>query len=105
MPVNRPKQGFGGSRCFSHSLLGWVFYPTGVHRSYDLAELRASVNKFRELYDHHWILERLQYRTPAQARRDFSLAPKAAAGFDKLTCPKCIAHLGRNCTAEKNIIR
>ncbi len=45
----------------------------------DLEELRVALNEFRERYNHHWILERLQYRTPAKARRDFSLASKLAA--------------------------
>jgi hypothetical protein len=30
-------------------------------------------------YNQHWILERLNYRTPAQARRDFQLALEVAA--------------------------
>lgn len=39
----------------------------------DLAELREAIEEFRQRYNHHWILERLRYRTPAQARRDFSV--------------------------------
>ena len=37
----------------------------------DLAELRQALTEFRHRYNNGWILERLQYRTPAQARRDF----------------------------------
>lgn len=39
----------------------------------DLAELREALAEFRHRYNHHWIVERLRYRTPAQARRDFSV--------------------------------
>jgi transposase InsO family protein len=45
----------------------------------DLEELRAALIEFRARYNHHWILERLAYRTPAQARRDFQLELEAAA--------------------------
>jgi len=50
-----------------------------VRRFRDLEELRAALIEFRDRYNHHWILERLHYRTPAQARRDFQLALEAAA--------------------------
>jgi putative transposase len=39
----------------------------------DLEELRAALIEFRERYNHHWILGRLNYRTPTQARRDFTV--------------------------------
>lgn len=45
----------------------------------NLEELRIALAEFRHRYNHHWILERLQYRTPTQARRDFSLALGQAA--------------------------
>jgi transposase InsO family protein len=45
----------------------------------DLQELRAALNEFRERYNHHWILHRLNYRTPVQARQDFYLESKVAA--------------------------
>jgi transposase InsO family protein len=45
----------------------------------NLDELREALAEFRCRYNQHWILERLQYRTPAQARRDFSLALGQAA--------------------------
>jgi transposase InsO family protein len=45
----------------------------------NLDELRAALAEFRDRYNEHWILERLQYRTPAQVRRDFSLALGQAA--------------------------
>jgi putative transposase len=50
-----------------------------VRRFRDLEELRAALIEFRERYNHHWIVERLNYRTPAQARRDFQLELGAAA--------------------------
>ncbi len=45
----------------------------------DLDELRAALTEFRDRYNHQWILGRLAYRTPAQARRDFNLALPTAA--------------------------
>ena len=50
-----------------------------VRRFRDLDELRAALTDFRDRYNHHWILERLNYRTPVQARRDFQLELEAAA--------------------------
>jgi putative transposase len=50
-----------------------------VRRFRDLEELQAALLEFRDRYNHHWILERLKYRTPAQARRDFSVEFEAAA--------------------------
>jgi transposase InsO family protein len=45
----------------------------------DLGELQAALTEFRDRYNHSWIVGRLGYRTPAQARRDFDLAlPNAA---------------------------
>jgi transposase InsO family protein len=45
----------------------------------DLDELHAALIKFRESYNRDWIVGRLGYRTPAQARRDFALALPTAA--------------------------
>jgi putative transposase len=45
----------------------------------DLEELRAALIEFRERYNHHWILGRLNYRAPTQARRDFTVELTAAA--------------------------
>jgi putative transposase len=50
-----------------------------VRRFRDLQELRAALIEFRERYNHHWIIERLGYRTPAQARCDFLVQLEAAA--------------------------
>jgi putative transposase len=50
-----------------------------VRRFRDLEELRAALVEFRDRYNHHWILQRLNYRTPAQARRDFQVELEAAA--------------------------
>lgn len=50
-----------------------------VRRFRNLDELRDALREFRHRYNEHWILERLKYRTPAQARRDFSLAIGQAA--------------------------
>jgi transposase InsO family protein len=50
-----------------------------VRRFRNLEELRAALAEFRDRYNHHWILQRLKYRTPAEARRDFQLELGAAA--------------------------
>ena len=50
-----------------------------IRRFRDLEELRASLIEFRDRYNHQWILERLNYRTPAQARRDFHVELEVAA--------------------------
>src|SRR5690242_10364087 len=50
-----------------------------VRRFHDLEELRAALTEFRDRYNHNWILERLNYRTPVQARRDFAVEFEVAA--------------------------
>lgn len=45
----------------------------------NLAELRAGLSLFRSRYNQHWILHRLGYRTPVQARQDFSVELNTAA--------------------------
>ena len=52
----------------------------------DLAELRHALTEFRHRYNNGWILERLQYRTPAQTRRDFSVdLCRAACSMTSIT--------------------
>lgn len=50
-----------------------------IRRFRDVDELRAALVEFRNRYNENWILERLKYRTPAQARRDFQLDLQIAA--------------------------
>jgi putative transposase len=50
-----------------------------VQRFRDLEELRTALRAFRERYNNQWIIERLGYRTPAQARRDSFIDLKNAA--------------------------
>lgn len=50
-----------------------------IRRFSDLAQLRAALSEFRDRYNQHWIIERLNYRTPAQARRDLSIELQVAA--------------------------
>jgi transposase InsO family protein len=50
-----------------------------IRRFRDLEELRAALIEFRDRYNNNWILERLSYRTPAQARGDFQLKLEVAA--------------------------
>jgi transposase InsO family protein len=44
-----------------------------------LQELRQALSNVRQRYNQPWIVERLGYRSPAQARADFSLALAQAA--------------------------
>lgn len=50
-----------------------------LRRFRDLEELRAVLVEFRHRYNHHWIVERLNYRTPVQARREFQVELEVAA--------------------------
>jgi transposase InsO family protein len=45
----------------------------------NLEESRDALTAFRKRYNEHWILHRLRYRTPAQPRRESSLAIGQAA--------------------------
>jgi putative transposase len=45
----------------------------------DLEELRTALIEFRNRYNHQWILKRLNYRTPVQARHHFNLELQLAA--------------------------
>lgn len=42
-------------------------------------ELRLALLEFKRLYNEHWIVERLGYRTPTQARKDACSAQEIAA--------------------------
>jgi transposase InsO family protein len=53
-----------------------------VRRFPDLEELRTAPIEFRDRYNHRWILQRLDYRTPVQARRDFHLEIQRTAGMN-----------------------
>lgn len=50
-----------------------------VRRFRNIEELRQALREFRDRYNQHWIVERLGYQTPAQARRDFPVEFKIAA--------------------------
>jgi putative transposase len=50
-----------------------------VRRFRDLDELRVALCEFRNRYNENWIIERLGYRTPLQARRDFEVDLHIAA--------------------------
>jgi putative transposase len=41
-----------------------------LHRFVDLEHARRVIAEFIDRYNHRWIIERLGYRTPAQARED-----------------------------------
>jgi len=72
----RQPEGNGCIERFFRTLKEQVLW---VRRFRDLEELRAALIEFRDRYNNHWILERLDYRTPAQARRDFQLEQEVAA--------------------------
>ena len=44
-----------------------------VRRFADLEELRTALFDFRDRYNHHWMMERLDYRTPARPAATFNL--------------------------------
>jgi putative transposase len=50
-----------------------------VHRFRNLVELRVALMESRDRYNHQRFLERLNYRTPVQARPDFQLETEVAA--------------------------
>ena len=72
----RQPEGNGCIERFFRTLKEQVLW---VRRFRDLEELRAALAEFRDRYNNHWIVERLGYRTPAQARRDYSIEFQAAA--------------------------
>ena len=72
----RQPEGNGCIERFFRTLKEQVLW---VRRFRDLEELRAALIEFRDRYNNHWILERLDYRTPTQARRDFQLEQEVAA--------------------------
>ena len=37
----------------------------------NIEEVRAAVRDFIEKYNEQWLVEKLEYRSPAQARRDY----------------------------------
>ena len=41
-----------------------------VHSFATVEELRQALLAFKDLYNHHWLIERHSYRTPAQAREE-----------------------------------
>ena len=49
-----------------------------IERFKTFEELRAAVRRFAVTYNHDWLLERHDYRTPAEAREHL-LAPAPAA--------------------------
>ena len=72
----RQPEGNGCIERFFRTLKEQVLW---LRRFHDLEELQIALIEFRDRYNHHWILERMNYRTPAQARRDFQLELGAAA--------------------------
>lgn len=72
----RQPEGNGCIERFFRTLKEQVLW---VRRFHDIEELRAALIEFRDRYNHNWILERLNYRTPVQARHDFQLELEAAA--------------------------
>ena len=72
----RQPEGNGCIERFFRTLKEQVLW---IRRFRDLAELRAALIEFRDRYNQQWILERLNYRSPAQARRDFRVEFEVAA--------------------------
>ena len=72
----RQPEGNGCIERFFRTLKEQLLWVRDFH---DLEELREALAEFRRRYNEHWIVERLEYRTPNQARREFSLAFNQAA--------------------------
>lgn len=72
----REPEGNGCAERFIRTLkenLSWV-------RTFQtVEELRQALPEFKKRYNHQWIMERLGYRTPAQARKDRCVAVEIAA--------------------------
>jgi putative transposase len=72
----RQPQGNGCIERFFRTLKEQLLW---VRRFRDLEELRAALSEFRHRYNQHWIVHRLRYRTPTQARSEFSVELPVAA--------------------------
>ena len=72
----RQPEGNGCSERFFRTLKEQLLW---VRRFHNLGELQEALVEFRHRYNHHWILGRLNYRTPVQARQDFQLELQDAA--------------------------
>ena len=61
------RSGIGGGGRFIRTLKENVLWV----RSFDtIEELRLALLEFKRTYNEHWMLERYDYRSPAQVRRD-----------------------------------
>jgi putative transposase len=43
----------------------------------DLTDLQESLRVFKDTYNQQWLIERLGFRSPAAARKEFALTPAA----------------------------
>ena len=65
-------------------------------------ELRWALLEFKNLYNHHWILEGYGYRTPAQARQE-KLAQVAEAARGRIPSPECPITQGRSSSFPQSL--
>lgn len=65
-----------GSKSFFRTLKEQLLW---VERFRNIEELRVALIAFQVRYNNHWIVQRLAYRTPAQARRDALIDLQVAA--------------------------
>jgi len=72
----REPEGNGCSERFIRTLKENLLW---VRTFQTVEELRQALLEFKETYNHQWIIERLGYRTPAQARKDACVATEIAA--------------------------
>jgi transposase InsO family protein len=72
----RQPEGNGCIERFFRTLKEQLLWVTSFR---NLEELRVALIEFRDRYNHHWILHRLRYRTPAQARHDSLIDLRVAA--------------------------
>jgi putative transposase len=72
----REPEGNGCAERFIRTLKENLLWIRAFHT---VEELRQALLEFKERYNHQWIIQRLGYRTPAQARQDSCVSVEAAA--------------------------
>ncbi len=72
----REPQGNGCAERFIRTLKENLLW---VRTFQTIEELRQALLEFKQCYNHQWIIERLGYRTPAQARKDACTTVEIAA--------------------------
>jgi transposase InsO family protein len=85
----RQPEGNGCIERFFRTLKEQLFW---LRRFHDLEELRTALMEFRDRYNHHWILERLKYRTPLRPAATFNLNWSPRRDSMGPTYTLCVVH-------------